>query len=102
LKISRSTGPIDCTLLLMKKKKTTSIIFDVNKNEIGRFLSRETTIDSSDRIIDETEFSENGNPVRRLIYRYFESGDLSEQIEYDSLNQLLQRQELFKTRKVKL
>lgn len=77
----------------MKKRQTTLTTYNSDKNETGQFLSKEITLDSLDRVIDVTEFNEKGDIIRRLTYRYFESGDLKEEIEYDSNNQLLQRQE---------
>jgi hypothetical protein len=77
----------------MLKQITTTIRFDVDRAELERFISRETTIDSLGRVLDETEFRNDGQLVRKVLFRYSSSGDVSTQVEYDSLNNLIERQD---------
>lgn len=80
----------------MENWKTTKIQLDNNKNEISRFHFKSYTNNSNGDIIDETEYDEDSNTTFKRIYRYFESGDVQEYIEFDPFEELLERHCYFK------
>lgn len=75
---------------------TTKIKLDVNKIEINRFLFRKYTVDSNGKTLDETEYDSESNIVCKRIYRYFDTGEVKEYIEYDPSDELLERHSYFK------
>jgi antitoxin component YwqK of YwqJK toxin-antitoxin module len=78
----------------MVKRTTWTTNLDVDKNPINRFLSKEITFDNQGRTYDCTEYDENGNVERKALFRYSSiTGEILQQIEYDSLNHLMERQE---------
>ena len=70
---------------------TTKIELDVNKNEINRFLFKNYTVDSNGNTLDETEYDSESNVVCKRIYRYFDTGEIKEYIDYDPFDELLER-----------
>jgi hypothetical protein len=70
---------------------TTKIKLDVNKIEIDRFLFKKYTVDSNGKTLDETEYDSESNIVCKRIYRYFDTGEVKEYIEYDPFEELLER-----------
>lgn len=70
---------------------TTKIVLDLNKNEINRFLFKTYTVDSNGNTLDETEYDSKSNVVYKRIYRYFDTGEVKEYIEYDPFDELLER-----------
>ncbi|MBL4593766.1 MAG: hypothetical protein JKX68_08135 [Flavobacteriales bacterium] len=80
----------------MQNRITTKIELDRNKNELNRFIYKSFTIDSNDYIIDETEYDTDSNIVCKIIYRYFDTGEVNEYIEYNPLDELLERHTYFK------
>lgn len=75
----------------MKNWITEKIELNNEKAEIRRYLFKEFTCNSNDEVIDETEFDSKSNIVCKRIYRYFDSGDVKEFIEFDPLDNLLER-----------
>ena len=75
----------------MESRITTKIKLDVNKKEINRFLFKMYTVDSSGKTLDETEYDSESNVVCKRIYRYFDTGEVKEYIEYDPSDELLER-----------
>ena len=69
----------------------TKIELDVDKNEIGRFVFKEYTADSEGNILDETEFNSDSTVANKRIYRYFENGAVKDYVEYDQMDELLER-----------
>ena len=70
---------------------TKKILLDLNKKEKESFQFKTYTVDSKGQTLDETEFDLNSNIVCKRIYRYFEDGEVEEYIEYDPLDELLER-----------
>lgn len=70
---------------------TTKIELDTNKNEINRFHFMTFTMDSNGNTLDETEYDSDYNIVFRRIYRYHDTGEVKEYIEYDPFDELLER-----------
>lgn len=75
----------------MDKWITTKIELDTNKNEINRFHFKTFTMDSKGNTLDETEYDSNSKIVCRRIYRYHDTGEVKEYIEYDPFDELLER-----------
>ena len=62
------------------------------KKEIEReFRYKKLTVDSSDRVIDDTEFNHKQEPIHRITYRYSPFNNVSERIEFDASNKLIER-----------
>jgi hypothetical protein len=80
----------------MGKWITTKIELDINKNEINRFLFKNYTVDSKGKTLDEIEYDSESNVVCKRIYRYFDTGEVKEYIEYDPSDELLERHCYFK------
>jgi len=70
---------------------TIKIKLDRDKNEISRYQFNETTTDSNGRVLDETEYNEDSSVSCKRIYRYFEDGSVKEYVEYDPMNELIER-----------
>lgn len=77
----------------MLTRITTRIILDADRAEKERYICQEITMDSADRVLDETEYASDGAMLRKLLYRYAPSGEVSTQIEFDSFNHLIERQD---------
>ncbi len=75
----------------MKHWITTKITLDVNKYETSRILYKTRTVDSNGYTLDETEYDAESNVVCKRIYRYFDTGEVKEYIEYDPSDELLER-----------
>ncbi len=75
----------------MQNWTTTKILLDSNKNELKQFLFKEYSVDTSGNIIDETEYDSKSNIICKRIYRYFDSGEIKEYIEFDPFEELLER-----------
>jgi hypothetical protein len=75
---------------------TTKIELDTNKKEVNRFFFKEYTVDDNGNTHDETEYDEFGNIVCKRIYRYFDTGEVKEYIEFDPSDELLERHRYFK------
>lgn len=70
---------------------TTKIKLDTKKNETDKFVFKEYTADDNGNTLDETEYDEYGNIVCKRIYRYFDTGEVREYIEFDPTDELLER-----------
>ena len=70
---------------------TTKIKLDRDKNEIERFLFKESTIDSRGNVLDETEYNDDSSVACKRIYRYFNDGTVKEYIEYNPFDELIER-----------
>jgi hypothetical protein len=75
----------------MEKWITTKVELDSNKNEKSRFLHKKCTVSSSGKILDETELDSYGGVVCKRIYRYFDTGEVQEYVEYDPKERLIER-----------
>lgn len=75
---------------------TTKIKLDPYDNEINRFLFKKITINSNGNNLVETEYDSESNVVFNRFYKYFDTGELKEFIEYDPSDDLLQRQTMIK------
>jgi hypothetical protein len=76
----------------MEKWIITKIELDIDKKELNEYLFKSFTIDSKGNTLDETEFDSDSNVVCKRIYRYFETGEMKEFVEFDPLDSLLERQ----------
>lgn len=79
----------------MLRMTTTKVEFDLDKNEINRFLFKEFQFDANEKLIEESEYNANGKLEVRTLYRYNALGLVSEQIHYDSWNELIERHQFF-------
>ena len=70
---------------------TIKILLDRDKNEISRFQFKEMTTDSADKVLNETEYNEDNSVACKRIYRYFENGSVKEYVEYDPMDELIER-----------
>lgn len=70
---------------------TTKIVLNTNKEEVFQFQFRTFTTDSNDNILEESEYDEDTNLVNRKIYSFYENGQVKEYIEYDPLENLIER-----------
>jgi hypothetical protein len=70
---------------------TTKIQLDLDKNETERFLFKEFTINSRGDVLDETEYNPDSSVACKRIYRYFDNGSVKEYVEYDPLDELIER-----------
>jgi len=75
----------------MKNWITTKIKLDVNKNELSRFHFKSFTLDSKGNTLDETEYDSESKVVCKRIYRYHDTGEVKEYLEYDPFDELLER-----------
>lgn len=75
----------------MDKWITTKIELDANKNEINRYHFKSFTVDSNGNTLDETEYDFESNVVCKRIFRYHDTGEVKEYIEYDPYDELLER-----------
>jgi len=75
----------------MDKWITTKIELDTDKREIGRYHFKRFTVDTKGNTLDETELDSDSNIVCKRIYRYFDTGEVKEYIEYDPFEELLER-----------
>ncbi len=75
----------------MENWRTTKILLDFNKNEINQFLFKTFTIDSNGNTLDETEYDLELKVVYKRIYRYFDTGEIKEYLEYNPSDELLER-----------
>lgn len=79
----------------MIRMTTTKVEFDLDKIEINRFLFKEFHFDVHEKLIEESEYDRNGKLEVRTLYRYNSLGLVSEQIYYDSWNELIERHQFF-------
>ncbi|MCG8698529.1 MAG: hypothetical protein MI922_10785 [Bacteroidales bacterium] len=75
----------------MDKWETTKIKLDSEKNEICKFRFKTYSVNTKGNPVDETEFDAESNIVCKRIYRYFDTGEVKEYIEYDPFDELLER-----------
>jgi len=72
---------------------TTKIKLDRDKNEVDRYLFKEFTVDAKGNVLDETEYNDDSSVACKRIYRYFKDGTVSEYVEYDPFDELIERHE---------
>lgn len=78
----------------MHRRITWTTKYDIDRQESEKFISEEITYDVYGRILDQTRYRSSGLVEHKLTFRYSElSGNLSEQVEYDFLNGLMERKE---------
>ncbi len=78
----------------MNKRITWTITYNVDRHETGTYISEEITYDVRGNVLDQTRFDQSGRALHRVVFRYSDvSGNLVEQVEYDSLNGLIERKE---------
>lgn len=82
----------------MQSWTTTKIELDIDKNETGRFLFKEFTLDSRGNVLDETEYNSDSSLACKRIYRYFDNDTVKEFIEYDPSDELIERHEYVENR----
>jgi len=75
----------------MDKWITTKIELDASKNEINRYHFKSFTVDSNGNTLDETEYDSESIVVCKRIYRYHDTGEVKEYVEYDPYDELLER-----------
>lgn len=75
----------------MKEVHITKAELNLKKEIEKRFLYKKLTIDSNNRVIDETEFNEAGDPIHRITNKYSPDDNISERIEFDASNNLIER-----------
>lgn len=75
----------------MKEIIVTKAELNLKKEVERKFLYKKLTLDSSDRVIDDTEFNYKGAPIHRITYRYSPFDNISERIEFDASNNLIER-----------
>lgn len=75
----------------MKQWITTRIELDTNKEEKFRYLFKTFNIDTNGNTLDETEYDVDANIMFKRIYRYFDTGEVEEYVEYDPKDELLER-----------
>lgn len=76
----------------MEQRITTKIKYGLDKREIERFVSLIATLDALGRLIDETEYASNGATICTVTQRFSRTGKLESKVEYDAIDQLLERQ----------
>jgi hypothetical protein len=75
----------------MKEINVTKVELNLKKEIERNFLFKRLTVDSNDRVIDDTEFNASGDPVHRITYRYSVNDNISERIEFDASDNLIER-----------
>jgi len=76
----------------MEQLITTKIKYGLDKREIERFVSLIATLDALGRLIDEPEYASNGATICTVTQRFSRTGKLESKVEYDAIDQLLERQ----------
>jgi hypothetical protein len=79
----------------MKERISTRIEYDINRQELARYVCQVINYDLHDRVCDDTFFDSGGDVIRRIIYRYSKNDQVSERFEYDSLDELVERHQYF-------
>ncbi|MFZ7133392.1 MAG: hypothetical protein ACOWWR_13650 [Eubacteriales bacterium] len=80
----------------MKNWITTEIELDTNKKEKNRFLNRKFTLDAKGNILEEIEYDIESNILCKRIYRYFDTDEIQEYIEYDAIENMSERHSYYK------
>jgi hypothetical protein len=75
----------------MQTWTTIKVKLDLDKKERGRFPFMDYTVDSSGNVLDQTEYNEDASVACKRIYRYFDDGTVSEYVEYDPKDELIER-----------
>lgn len=75
----------------MREWITIKVELDRDKNEVSRFQSCQTTVDSTGNTLDETELNRDGSVSCKCIYRYFDDGSVQEYVVYDAMDELIER-----------
>src|SRR6478609_637117 len=65
--------------------------YAADKEIIAEYISAKHTFDDKDRVIEECEFDENGNALRKATYEYSPKGNVAVQVEYDESGEILQQ-----------
>jgi len=76
----------------MKEIIITKAELNLNKEIDRKFLHKKITVDHMDRVLDETEYNFKGDAIHRITYRYSTFDNISETIEFDASNNLIERQ----------
>ena len=75
----------------MKEFTISKVELNLKKEVEREFLWRRETVDGQDRVLDATEYNASGDQVHRVTYRYSPFDNVSERVEMDAFNGLIER-----------
>ena len=65
--------------------------YAADKEVMAEYISMKHTYDEKDRVVEECEFDEEGNTIRKATYEYSPKGNVSLQVEFDESGEILQQ-----------